>query len=46
MIPEVAEADPHVMVQGVWHCNRHTQTKDAVGHTESIDVPVAQKQNA
>jgi len=46
MVPEVAETDPHVMMQRVWHCHGHAEAHDAMGQSEGIDVAVAQKQDA
>ena len=46
MVPEIAEADPHVMMQCVWHGNRHAEAHDSMGQSKGVDVPVAQKQNA
>ena len=46
VVPEIAEADPHVMMQRVWHRNRHAETHDSMGKPKGVDVPVAQEQNA
>ncbi len=46
MVPEIAEADPHVMVQRIWHRNRHAEAHDSMRQPKGVDVPVAQKQNA
>ena len=46
MVAEVAEADAHVVMERVWHGHCHAESHDAVGDSEGVDVPVAQKQNA
>jgi hypothetical protein len=45
MVSEIAEADPHMMMQRVWHSHRNTKPHNAVGHAQRIDIPVAQKKH-
>ena len=46
VIPVVADADPHVMMQRVWHNHCDTKPQDPVGQAEGIDIPIAQEENA
>ena len=46
MVSEIAETDPHVVMQRVWHSHRNTKPHNAVGYAQSIDIPVAQKKHA
>ena len=46
MIAQIAEADPHVAMERVWHGHRHAEAHDAMSQPEGVDVSVAQKQDA
>jgi hypothetical protein len=44
MVPEVAEADTHVVMQRAGNGHRYAQAHDAVSESEGVDVAVAEKQ--
>ena len=41
IITEVAETDPHVVMQRVWYDDRYAQPHDSVRQSKRVDVPIA-----